>query len=106
VQDHLNSDQFEDQARAIFSSANPPNGLLDPARMEPLIRQLVPPAYLGTLFGGSGDGQASSEKLAELVLSFDMNEDGKISQEEFDDFMRWCFVMTVKKYFETPMVTK
>ena len=95
--------------RPIFSSIDQAvggNGLLDPLAMEPLIRKLVPPAYLGALFGGSGDGQVSSEKVVELVLSFDMNEDGKISQEEFDDFMRWTYVMTVKKYFETPMVEK
>ena len=36
---------------------------------------------------------------ADLVLSFDRNEDGKISFEEFDDLLRWHFVMTMKQYF-------
>jgi Ca2+-binding EF-hand superfamily protein len=108
VQDHLNSDQFEAQARSHFSAADKAlggTGLLDPRAMEPIVRALVPETYLGVLLGGSGGGQVSSEKLVELVLSFDMNEDGKISQEEFDDFLRWIYVMTAKKYFETKLVS-
>ena len=34
------------------------------------------------------------------MRSFDRNEDGKISFEEFSDFLRWAHVMTVKQYFE------
>ena len=42
--------------------------------------------------------------LEELVLSFDRSEDGRISRAEFDDFLRWAYAKSVKKYFDTPCV--
>ena len=63
------------------------------------VRTLVPEGYCRTLLDG-----ASSENLAEVILGFDKNMDGKISQEEFDDFLRWIIAMDMKRYFETPCV--
>jgi predicted Zn-dependent protease len=97
VQDHLNSESFEEHARGIFLAAAGQEAeaeaeaplLLPPEAVEPLVAELVPESYRSAL----------NCSTADLVLSFDRNEDGRISFEEFDDLLRWHFVMTMKQYF-------
>jgi hypothetical protein len=97
TQDHLNSEEFEARARSLFEEAadeyfalDAPREVLPPEAIEPLVAELVPESYRSSL----------NCSTAELVRSFDRNEDGKISFEEFGDFLRWAHVMTVKQYFE------
>merc|ERR1719353_2512061 len=89
--EELLSPAFKKKAEAAFQNASQ-GGFLADESMYNALNETIPPERRGTL-------TLTPENIAELIMNFDKDSNGKIDQEEFYQFVLWICAKRVFDYF-------